>query len=318
VAALTTSAGVLSPAGVYPITATLTGSAAGNYAVTTAPASLIIAKAPSLVTVNSIGGSSVGAPVTLNAQAASTTSGVPTGSITLMDGTAVLGVVPLSAAGGATLTTSSLALGTHTLSAAYAGDSNFLPSSPAIATVVVSAGPDFSLAATGLTTQAVPAGNAATFAFSAAMQGVGLASPITLAVQGVPPGATASFNPANLPPGGAVTSFTLTIQTPLASLNKESDRPNSRSNGPGGLLAVLLLPVLGFASRYRRLRTARFALAGAVCILLATLATGCGDRVNTGPESNNAKTYTLTVTGTATGPAGNALVHSTNVNLEVL
>jgi hypothetical protein len=56
----------------------------------------------------------------------------------------------------------------------------------------------------------------------------------------------------------------------------------------------------------------------AVCFLPVLLATGCGDRVNTAPEFTNAKAYTLTVTGTATGPAGNALVHSTSVSLEVL
>jgi hypothetical protein len=324
VAVFTTSAGALSPVGIYSITATLTGSAAGNYAIAVMPANLSIAKAQSLATLaNLTSNPSVGVPVTLSAQVASTTSGVPTGSITLMDGTAVLAVAPLSAAGRATFTTSSLALGTHTLSAAYAGDSNFLPSSPAGATVVVGAAPDFTLAATGLTTQAVAAGNAVTFTFSAAMQGVGLSSPITLAVQGTPPGATASLNPANLPPGGTVTSFTLTIQMPLTAMGERTrpfaPRPSDFSRyGSGGLLAVLLLPVFGFGSRWRRLRVGRLILMAAACILPASLATGCGNRVNTATEFTNAQTYTLTVTGTATGPAGNALVHSTGVSLEVL
>ena len=81
---------------------------------------------------------------------------------------------------------------------------------------------------------------------------------------------------------------------------------------------MLLLPAFGFGSRWRRRRAGRIALIAAACILPASLLTGCGDRVNTAPESANAKTYTLTVTGTATGPAGNALVHSTSVSLEVL
>jgi sugar lactone lactonase YvrE len=324
-AVFTTSAGALSPVGTYSITATLTGSAAGNYAVAVTPADLNIAKAQSLATLANLTSSpSVGVPVTLSAKVASATSGVPTGSITLMDGAAVLGVAPLSAAGGATFTTSSLALGTHTLSAAYAGDSNFLPSSPGLATVVVGAGPDFTLAATGLTTQSVAAGNAATFTFSAAIEGAGLSSPITLAVQGTPPGATASLNPANLPPGGTVTSFTLTIQMPLTVILEKEPRPfaprpsDFSRYGSGGLLAVLLLPAFGFGSRFRRRRVGRLILMAAVCILPASLATGCGNRVNTAPEFANAQTYTLTVTGTATGPAGNALVHSASVSLEVL
>jgi hypothetical protein len=53
-------------------------------------------------------------------------------------------------------------------------------------------------------------------------------------------------------------------------------------------------------------------------VLLATLATGCGDRINTAPESVSAKIYTLTVTGTATSPAGTALQHSAVVTLEVM
>jgi hypothetical protein len=54
------------------------------------------------------------------------------------------------------------------------------------------------------------------------------------------------------------------------------------------------------------------------CILLAALATGCGDRVNTASESVNAKIYTLTVTGTAASPTGTALQHSAAVTLEVM
>jgi hypothetical protein len=48
------------------------------------------------------------------------------------------------------------------------------------------------------------------------------------------------------------------------------------------------------------------------------LATGCGDRINAAPEDVNAKSYTLTVTGTATSPTGTALQHSASVTLEVL
>ena len=322
-AVFSTSAGALSPAGIYPITATLTGSAAGNYAVAVTPASrLNIAKAQSLATLaNLTSNASLGVPVTLTAQVASATSGVPTGSITLMDGATVMAVAPLSAAGVATFTTSTLALGTDTLSATYAGDSNFLPSGPAIATVVVGAAPDFTLAATGLTTQSVAPGNAVTFAFSAAVQGAGLSSPITLAVQGAPPGATVSLNPANLPPGGTVTSFTLTIQMPVTAMGERpiAPRPSGFSRyGSGALLAVLLLPALGFGSRLRRRRAVRIILMAAACILPAALAIGCGDRVNTAPEFANAQTYTLIVTGTATGPTGNALVHSISVSLQVL
>jgi hypothetical protein len=239
----------------------------------------------------------------------------------LLDGAAALSVIPL-AAGSAAFTTSTLALGTHTLTAAYSGDSNFLPSTSAGANVVVGAASDFALAATGSITQTVPAGSAATYNFSVATTGAALSSPIALAVQGVPSGATASLNPSSLPPGGTVTSFTLTIQTPLARLDRPA-RPGPEVP-PSGLLAILLLPTICCARRFSLKGTARirsmliFALAATSCILLATLATGCGDRVNTAPENVNEQTYTLTVTGTATSLAGTILQHSVNVTLEVL
>ena len=314
----------LSPVGVYPIGATLTGSAAGNYTVSLTPTNLTIAKAATVTTLSaSTGATSVGLPVILTMQATSTTSGVPTGSVTLMDGATVLSMAPLAANGAAAFTTSSLALGSHALSAVYSGDTDFLPSTSAIAGVTIGAVSDFALASAGASSQAIPAGSAATFNFSVAMQGAALASPITLAVQGVPVGATSSLNPSYLPPGGSITAFTLTIQTPFAQLDRRA-RPFApgRLSGPGsGLLALLLLPAIGFARHSSRrifgvgMRSAMLAiLAAAFCMVLS----GCGDRVNTASESVNAKTYTLIVTGTATSPGGTALQHSATVRLEVL
>jgi sugar lactone lactonase YvrE len=321
-ATFTTSVGLLSPVGAYPIAATLTGTATGNYAVSLTPASLTITQAPTLTTLSSSTSSpSLGLPVALTMCASSTTSGVPTGSVTLLDGTTVLSAIPL-AAGGAALTTSTLALGTHTLTAVYSGDTNFLPSTSAIASVVVGTASDFSMTASSTTSQSVPAGSAATFSFSVATTGTALASPILLAVQGVPLGATASLSPSSLPPGGAVTSFTLTIQTPLAASYKPSrpSLPRSPAFPGSGVLAVLLLPAIGCTWRSSRKARGRYrllsvAVLAASCLLMAT---GCGDRVNTAPEDVSAKTYTLTVTGTATSPAGTALQHSVNITLEVL
>jgi sugar lactone lactonase YvrE len=319
-AIFSTSAVVLSPVGVYPIAATLTGSAAGNYAISVTPASLTIAKAPTLTTLSaSTSSPTAGMPVTLNIHVASTTSGAPTGSVTLLDGTTVLSVVPL-AVGGAVFSTSALGSGTHDLSAVYAGDSNFLPGTSAATNVTVGAASDFTLAAAGATTQSVPAGSAVTFNFSVAMQGAAMSSPITLAVQGTPVGATASLSPALLPPGGSVTTFTLTIQTPLARMDR---RPQPFAPHPSSLtgptvLALLILPFAGVMSK-RNCRPSMVVIlfVAASGLLLAGLA-GCGNRINAAPETANAKTYTITVTGTATSSAGTSVQHSANVTLQVL
>jgi sugar lactone lactonase YvrE len=320
-AVFTSTAAALSPAGLYPISAMLTGSAAGNYTVAvtaaTTGANLSIAQAPTLTSLTaSTSAPGLGLPVTLTVQATSTTSGVPTGSVTLADGSTTLSVIPLSA-GAATFTTSSLALGAHNLCASYSGDANFLPSSSATANLAVGPASDFTLTATGATTQSIPKGSSATYSFSVAMLGAAMASPIALAVQGVPTGATSSINPSFIPPGGAVTSFTVTIQTPLATLRQPSRpfTPQSASSGMRASLVILLLPAIAFA---RRRKAIVVFMAAASCILLATLATGCGNRINADSESIQSTTYTLTVTGTATGPTGSALQHSAIVTLQVL
>ena len=317
-AVFTSSATALSPVGSYPIAATLTGSAAGNYTVAVTPAAnLSIAQAPTLTSLTaSTSAPGLGLPITLTVQATSTTSGVPTGTITLADGSTSIAVVALSA-GAATFTTSSLALGAHNLCASYSGDANFLPSSSATANLAVGPASDFTLTATGATSQSIPKGSSATYSFSVAMLGAAMASPIALAVQGVPTGATSSINPSFIPPGGAVTSFTVTIQTPLATLDQRSRpfAPPSASSGMQASLVILLLPAIAFA---RRRKAIVVFMAAASCILLATLATGCGNRINADNESIQSTTYTLTVTGTATGPTGNALVHTATVTLQVL
>jgi sugar lactone lactonase YvrE len=317
-AVFSTAAAALSPVGIYPIATTLAGSAAGNYTVVAMAGNLTIAKAPTLTTLSaSTGALAAGTPVTLNIQAASTTSGVPTGNVMVLDGATQLAVVPLTA-GGATFSTSALSPGSHNLNAVYAGDSNFLSSTSGSVSITVGAASDFTLAATGSATQSVPAGSAATFNFSVAMQGAAMSSPITLAVQGTPVGATATLSPSFLPPGGSVTSFTLTIQTPFAAMDRRSPPFSPRPSLLAGstLLGLVVLP-LAISKRVRRTRCSMIAIAlmGASSVLLLA---GCGNRINTAPELANARSYTLTVTGTATGPAGTALQHSTNVILQVL
>ncbi len=68
-AAFTTTATTLSPAGTYPITANLTGSAAGNYALAPISATITINPAPTTVTLtdNLIANATNGSPVTFTA-----------------------------------------------------------------------------------------------------------------------------------------------------------------------------------------------------------------------------------------------------------
>jgi hypothetical protein len=66
---------------------------------------------------------------TATAAAAPPGSGIPTGQVTFEDGTTVIGQVPLNGSGVAAFSTSGLALGSHTVTAVYASDTNFAASS---------------------------------------------------------------------------------------------------------------------------------------------------------------------------------------------
>jgi len=85
-----------------------------------------------LQTTSSLNPSKVGQSVTLTTTVRQGVlgTGVPTGTITFMDGSTSLGTAQLSG-GVATLTTAALGAGTHQIVAAYSGDANFNPNDAA-------------------------------------------------------------------------------------------------------------------------------------------------------------------------------------------
>jgi len=87
---------------------------------------------------------------------------IPTGSVSFTDGAAIIGQVPLDATGHAVFTTSNLSASTHTISATYAGDTNFLGASASLAQVINKA-----TTATSLSSSLNPATNASTFTLHA-------------------------------------------------------------------------------------------------------------------------------------------------------
>jgi hypothetical protein len=89
-----------------------------------------------------------GQTVTLTATVhAAQGSAIPTGMATFSDGSTVLGSSPLNPSGTATLSTSSLSVGTHTITASYGGSANFNPSSASVTETVTVIATSTSLAA---------------------------------------------------------------------------------------------------------------------------------------------------------------------------
>lgn len=310
-ATFTAPIATFAPVAVYPISAALGGTAAKNYNFTATPANVTVAPAPTVATLTPSSTSvTAGGPLTLSANARPTTAGVPTGTVVVRDGTATL----FTGANPATFTTSSLAAGAHTLTMYYTGDRNFIASSSDPLLITVIAGPPnapgFTFASAGATSQTIPSGGTANFNFTMQIQGAALSSPIMLAASGLPPLATASFNPAYLPPGTTPDSFTLTIIMPqTTAMNRGFEAP---------LLGLLLFPVAGIAVRRRGRRGFISAVACTVAVGALVLCSGCGSRVNSGGSmANPPKSYAITVTGTATGPTGGTVQSSTTVNLLV-
>ena len=64
-------------------------------------------------------------------------SGIPTGSVTFSDGATQIGTGTLNSSGTATLSTSSLGVGSHSVTAVYSGDTNFSASTSAAVSVTV-------------------------------------------------------------------------------------------------------------------------------------------------------------------------------------
>jgi hypothetical protein len=87
----------------------------------------IVNKAPVALTLVSADSSTVSGQIAVVNAAQKGTMSAPTGNITIFDGGSVVAVDVVGATGTVTLATSSLSAGEHLLTAAYGGDSNFLP-----------------------------------------------------------------------------------------------------------------------------------------------------------------------------------------------
>jgi uncharacterized membrane protein len=235
--------------------------------------------------------------------------GTPTGSVVFSDSGTALG--PGNLTGGmATLSLSTLATGSHTITATYSGDANF--ASVTTATVMETV-EDFTLSPTGSGTssQTVAPGATATYTISLTLAGgATLPTAVNFSAFGIPAGATATFNPASLPAGSSATGTTLSVQTPLtAGLDRRSFDRNGLAVVAMGLL---LLP---FTRKSRRItrpmrRTMLAVLSLAFVGGLAGI-TGCGGG-SSGGGSTQPQTYSITVTATS-----GSLSHSTNVSLTV-
>ncbi len=178
----------------------------------------------------------VGASLSLSATVTSS-AGIPTGSLSFLDGTIVLGTATLNSSGVGTLSVSTLALGTHSLTALYIGSGVFAQSVSGVTQVVVVLAPDYSVAASP-TTLTIVHGKSGSVEFTVTpinnYQGA-----ISLSCGTLPADMTCSFSPAQTTFTTASQSpqtVTLTIDTTqtVASLHLPASKQQE-----GGILALV-------------------------------------------------------------------------------
>jgi hypothetical protein len=238
-------------------------------------------------------------PVTLTATVNSSsgaTTTAPTGKVNFFDNGTSLGNGTLSSNGNATLMTSSLVGGPHSLVAQYDGDANFAPAdSPTVITVVTG----FAAPPTGL---AVAAGKS--LQIPLVLYGsTGSSFTFMLSCSGLPAKASCAFDQNQVTPGPTGTAIMVTLST----MGNSNALPHRLRKGPGPLGLLELSAILSalLATAVTKLRLApRHRLAFGTCIAafgLVALMAGCGTvgSGSTGPSATPPGPAAITVTGTS-------------------
>jgi hypothetical protein len=247
-----------------------------------------------------------GTPLTLVAHidtAGSTTA--PTGTMTFLDGASSLGTVSVNST-AASFQTSSLAGGSHNITASYSGDGNYSASvSTVVAVTITTAAPDYSVS--------IPSGSATIHAGAPATYTINVSAlnGFTGVVNfncttGVPSLANCAFNPTAVTNNG---STTLTISTTAPTSAPKSPNLSARM-ATGGLLGLGLVLAGSFAVKKRR--HSLLLLVIALAMAAALVSCGGGGTPVTHNPGTPPGTYTVTVTATS-----GATTHSSTVTLTV-
>ncbi len=224
-----------------------------------------------------------GDSVTFTATVTTAGTTAPTGTVTFNDGTTALGTGSLSTQSGsqvATYSTSSLAAGSHSITAVYAGDTSNGTSTSVVLTQVVNA-PTLNVS-TPSTPAAVAAGLQTTSTFTVTPTGTGVTKfggAVTLSCGGLPDTTVScSFSTNPIPAGAGSTSETLTITTSGPNTASSGVRRNHADNRAPWLPLTLPLAgivMVGLAGR----RISRYSAIAGLCasLLLLGLLLACGN-----------------------------------------
>ncbi len=224
----------------------------------------------------------------------------PTGTVTLMEGTMLLGQGTLS--GGATsITVTGLAAGTHLVTAVYGGDGNFDQNSNGQATVTVETQPAIT-ATSSVSNVTLTKAQTGLIPFTVTANGA-FAGDVAISVSGAPTGVNVAVTPASvtLANGGAATA-SVVVSTNTISGSGATVFPGAGVGGVGfggnGLpmiaFAFGLVMLMLMAAMRRRDARGLAQMAGIALILLGVIfQAACGGG---GSGSGYKGSFTLTIT----------------------
>jgi len=230
--------------------------------------------------VSSLNPANLGVSVTFTATVATSGTQAPTGTVTFYDGTTSLGSGTLSGGAlGVGLSTSSLAVGTHSITAVYGGDTNNAGSTSAPLTQTINA-PTFTLSAP-TTPAPAPAGESTTSTFTVTATGgaTKFAAAVTFACNGLPD-ATISCGFSQIAQG-ASSPQTVTVTFTTSGPNSTSGgthklRRKADNRSPWLPLGLPLagIVMVGFAGR----KVSKYSAVAGLCVslVLAGLLVACG------------------------------------------
>jgi len=296
-----TSANIPSDPGQYPIVPTVSGANLSDYVVVVQNGTLTVTKAPVVITTTlSTPSIAYGLNVTMTANVASTTSGVPTGTIKFLDNGNPVGTAVLTN-GVATFSTAGLQVGTHVIVPVYSGDTDFVAttasaSSSGSNTVLITP-LDFTLQVISSPTVEGTYGTTRQYTLHIAPIGGTFPGDVQFTTNNNGPLlSTYTFSPATVSKTGGPTDIILTVATRKLASNQSPKDLSSKLSQIA--LGVFLLPLLGL--RYaRRTSTKLTRIITNAVLLLASLGaigsiSGCG-------SGYFDHTYPITITATSNG-----------------
>jgi Bacterial Ig-like domain (group 3)/FG-GAP-like repeat len=253
--------------------------------------------------------------------------GTPVGSVTFIDSGQNLATVTL-VNGIASFTTSTLAVGSHTIQVSFPGNYEGQSQTSAPTTLTITGAPDFSLSLSA-TTATITHGSAAATTISLTPVN-GFSAATSLTCTGAPANSTCSISSPSVTPAGAAAAATLTLQTSVqsASLTPGRSPSNRGASTPivAGTLPLGLLALLSACRRRVGSATAgpRHLICGGSLFLAVSLLASLVSVVSCGGSSGGggsagpqtlypaAGTYPLTVTATS-----GATIHTTTFTVTI-